>query len=435
VAIPETPLSTLRIPVQIDLDYVAQRALQSLPKPLSRDTVHKQVQLPLPGGFGYAPAVGVAIRDEANLEALDLRLDGDTLTAVATVGFKVGTSLEGGRLSVGTGSCGERPGEAPAGIEFTLKGLVSWGTDGQIAFAPRPWTLKWTLPCELTALRIRLEDVLNLPLVRNRVGAAIDGAIRKIPDNFRLRPYAEQAWKTLGQPRLIVPGMYLSVRPESLLLGPLHGNGKILATSLVLHARPRVGVDSIDQVGNLPPLRVDSTPDQGFRLDLQASLPLAFVDSTVSRLLREQDLRSGTRKIRIASARIYGGGAQAVVAVTFLEPFEGEVFLRGVPEFDSVANSIRFAHLDFDLASRSFLVKSASFLLHGTIRETIAKAAVLPIDHVLRPLSQLSIPVTDGTTAKIAVGRLRPLGIAIGDSTIQAWVRAEGKASVVVGSR
>ena len=182
----EAPGSTLRIPIVVDLQYAAQRTLQSLPKPLARDTIRKQVQVALPGGFGYSPAVGATFRQETHLEALDLRLDGDTLTAVADVGFKVGGSVDGGGFSMGVGSCGERSGEPTAGIRFVLKGRLSWGADGQVDFAPQAWSLKWTRPCELTALRIRLEDVLNLPMVRTKVASALDAAIRRLSDSFRL---------------------------------------------------------------------------------------------------------------------------------------------------------------------------------------------------------------------------------------------------------
>jgi hypothetical protein len=431
----DAPSSTLRIPIVVDLQYAAQRTLQALPKPLARDTIRKQVQVALPGGFGYSPAVGATFRQETQLEGLDLRLDGDTLTATADVGFKVGGSLDGGGFSMGVGSCGERPGEPSAGIRFVLKGRLSWGADGQVDFSPQPWNLRWTRPCELTAFRIRLEDILNLPLVRTKVAGAVDAAIRRLSDNFRLRPVAEQAWASLSKPFPVQPGMYLSARPDSLFLGPLRGSGKTLSTSLLVHARPWITSDSVAEISPLPPLRVDSSPDMGFRLDVQGLLPLANVDSAMSRLLRTQTLQAGGKPVRIASSRLYASGGHVVVAVRFEEPFRGEVFLRGVPEFDSLTNAVRFAKLDFDLASRNFLVKTASSLLHGTIRDQIAKAAVFPLDRFLEPLRDMRIPIAEGTSALVSVGRLRPLGISLTDSTLQAWVRAEGKAAIQVGSR
>ena len=173
----------------------------------------------------------------------------------------------------------------------------------------------------------------------------------------------------------------------------------------------------------------------GFRLDIQGLLPLAQVDSAMSRALRSQTLQAGGKPVRIAASRLYSTAGHVVVAVKFLEPFRGEVFLRGIPEFDSLTNAVRFAKLDFDLASRNFLVKTAGSLLHGSIRDQIAKAAVFPLSRFLDPLQDLRIPVAEGIAAQVSVGRLRPLGISITDSTLQAWVRAEGKATIQVGAR
>lgn len=430
VAIPETPISSVHVPVSVDLDYVAAKVVQELPKPLTRETVRRQVQ-----PFALAPPVGVVFRHQSEMESLVLRLNGDELVATARVGFRVGGSVEGGSLAMGVASCGERPGEQPAGIEFTLRGKLAWGPDGTFTLAPSPWSLRWTRPCELTAFHVKLEDILNLPGVRGMMQRVVDDAIRKLPQAIRLRPMAEQTWARASKPISVLPGVWLSTRPESLFVGPLHGTGKLLQTSIVLRARPRISSDSTDSVKPMPPLRLATSPDQGFRIDLQARLPLPMVDSMLSRTLRDQRLENDGKPVRIERARVYGGGDKAVVAVTFLEPFRGEVFLRGVPEYDSLANAVRFAHLDFDIASRSFLLKVASRLLHGTIRESIEKAAVLPIGRFLPSLSNLNIPVADGVGSRIAVSRIRPLGVSLDDTTLQAWVRAEGVAALSVGAK
>jgi len=430
VAIPETPLSSLRIPIAVDLDFLSQKVLQSLPKPLLRDTFRREVQ-----PFAFAPPVAVALRYQAEMEGMNLRLNGDELVAVVRVGFRVGGTVQGGGLSMGMASCGERAGEQPGGIEFTLKGKLSWGPDGTFAFSPSPWTLRWTRPCELTAFHVSLEDVLNLPGVREKMQLTVDDAIRKLPEAIRIRPMAQQTWARASMPISVKPGVFLSTRPESLFVGPIRGTGRTLQTSIIVLARPRISSDSTDSVKPMPPLRVDASPDPGFRIDLRAGLPLPVVDSVLTRTVRELRLENDGKPVRMEKARIFGGGDGAVVAITFLEPFKGEVFLRGVPEYDSLANAVRFAHLDFDVASRSFLLKVAAAMMHGTIRESLAKACVLPIGRFLPDLSDMRFPVADGTAAHVAVTRIRPLGISLDDSTLQAWVRAEGVATISVGGK
>lgn len=429
-AIPETPPSTVRVPVVVDLDFVAAKVLAELPKPLVRDTLHKEVQ-----PFALAPPVQVNVRYEAMMETLALRLNGNDLTTTARIGFRVGGSVEGGGLAVGMASCGERPGEPTGAVEFTLSGKLAWGPDGTFLFAPKPWNLKWVRPCQLTALKVSLEDIMSLPGVRQKVQQVIDDAVAKLPEAIRIRPMAERTWAEAAKPISLSPGVFLAVRPDTLFLGPLRGNGRFLNTSFALFAHPRITADSTDSVTPMPPLRVENSPDKGFRIDLQAKLPLPLVDSTLSTLLRAMPLENGGKPVRIERARIYGGGEKAVVAITFAEPFKGEVFLRGEPEYDSIADAIRFVRLDFDLASSSFLMKTAATLLHGTIRQSIEKAAVLPLGQFLPSLSDRDFRIAEGVGARISVSRLRPLGISLDDSTLQAWMRSEGSANINVGGK
>jgi hypothetical protein len=435
--IPALPPSTFRIPIEVDLDYLAQKVQQSLPKPLSQDTLVKRVEVTLPGGFGIAAPMSVAFRHRATLEGLDLRLDGDRFQAVTRIGFAIGTGVSGGSLSVPMASCGERAGETPAGIEFTLKGKIAWGKDGNLALVQEPWNLRWTRPCALTAFKIRLEDVLDLPFVREKIAAAITGSLAKIPEAARLRPMAEQAWKELSAPREIRPGMILLTRPESLYVGPLRGTGKKLTTSLILKANPAVtgGILPADTVRPLPVIRVDSGADRGFRMELQASLPLTVVDSMLTAVGSAQKLEQGGKPVKIETIRVYGGGDKAVIAVRLSQPFAGEVFLKGVPEYDSLSHSVRFAQLDFDLETQSFLVRSAAWLLKGTLKDAIAKASVIPLEKTFGFLKDMKIPAGEGVTASVGVTRLRPLGISITDHELKAWVRADGKLQVVVAGR
>ena len=297
------PSSLLRIPVEVDLDFARDRALKSLPSPLSQGVVRRRVSL---ANVPFSPEVGVEFRHRAQLENLDLRMDGDQFQAVVRVAFAAGGSLLGGGMGIGVASCGERVGEPLPAVDFTLRGTLSWGDDAKVRFLPLPWELKWVRPCELTAFRVRLEDIMDLPVLRSRVQGAITQAVQRIPDAIRIRPLAEQAWTQLQKPRAVLPGVWLVSRPESLSLGPLSGSGKILRTSIVLVARPALtdSVQASDTGRALPPLRVDPFADGGFHLEAQAAVPLATIDSLLTATLSSRVFDAGGRVVRITKARL-----------------------------------------------------------------------------------------------------------------------------------
>jgi len=431
--IPPAPSSLLRIPVEIDLDFARDRVLKSLPKPLSQGVVQRKVSL---ANVPFSPEVGVEFRHRAELESLDMRMDGDQFQAVVRVAFAAGGSLLGGGMGIGMASCGERAGEPLPAVDFTLRGTLSWGDEAKVRFLPLPWELRWVRPCELTAFKVRLEDVLDLPVLRERVQTAISQAVQKIPEAIRIRPQAEQAWIQLQKPHAVLPGVWLVSRPESLSIGPLSGSGKILRTSIVLKARPTLtdSVQPSDTGRILPPLRFDPSEDGGFHLEAQAAVPLATIDSLLSATLSGRVFDAGGRVVRIAKARLYGGGDKAVLGLTLSEPIQGDIFLRGRPQYDSSLKILRFADLDFDLQTRSFLAKSADFLLHGTIQEALRKAATVDLQRFMPRLSDLRIQTGDVGEMHVALQTLQPVGISLDQGRLQAWLRADGQAVMKVGA-
>ena len=378
----------------------------------------------------FAPSVGVEFRYRADLENIDLRLDGDQLQATARVGFAVGGSVAGGGLNLGLASCGERLGEPNAAIDFTLRGQLSWGEDGKVLLRQLPWEMRWVRPCELTAFKVKLEDILDLPMVRDQVQKAITQAVQKIPEAIRVRPMAEKAWKELSKPHDAFPGIKLLVRPESLSVGPLVGNGKMMQSSITLLARPILtdSVFSADSTKPLPSIHIEPASDGIFHLEAQASIPLAVIDSLMSASLSSRLFDAGGRTVRIRKTRLYGGGDQAILGVTLLQPFEGEIFLKGTPLFDSASNTVYLSKVDFDLQTQSFLVHSANFLLHSSIQDAIAKAAIVNLSAYLPKLSDLHLPAGDVGEMDVTLQTLRPMGISLEEGHLRAWLQTDGKA-------
>jgi|GEM_PF-1370859 len=429
----EPPTSTLRIPVEVDLDFVRDRIMKTLPKPLSQKVVQKKVQV---GSLPFSPELGVEFRHRAEVESIELRMDGSQFQATTRINFAVGGSVVATHLDVGVGSCGEKIGEPPPTLEVTVKGRFAWGNDAKILFAPSPLDVKWIRPCNLTAFKVRLEDILDLPLVRTQIQSAIRQAVDQIPEQIRIRPMAEMAWREMEKPRSVLPGVWLVVRPETLSLGPITGSGKRISTSITLRAKPALtdSVRATDTLRRLPPIRVERPGDGRFHLEAQAFMPLSTVDSLLSANLSAQTFQAGGKDIHISKATLYGGGDKAVLGVTLDKPFEGTIFLKGRPEFDTVTRSVRLADADFDVDTKSFLVNSASYLAHGSIQEAIAKAAAVDMAQILPKVSDLRFAMGDLGTVQVGLQSLHPVGISLDQGRLQAWLRTEGKVQVTVGT-
>jgi hypothetical protein len=137
--------------------------------------------------------------------------------------------------------------------------------------------------------------------------------------------------------------------------------------------------------------------------------------------------------VRISKARLYGGGDEAVLGLTLVEPIRGDIFLRGRPEYDSSAKTLRLADLEFDLQTESYLAKTADFLLHGKILDALRRAATVDLRRFLPRLADLRIPAGDVGELRVSLQALQPVGLSLEGGRLQAWLRAQGHAVVKVG--
>ncbi|MGC8016103.1 DUF4403 family protein, partial [Salmonella enterica] len=72
--------------------------------------------------------------------------------------------------------------------------------------------------------------------------------------------------------------------------------------------------------------------------------------------------------------------------LTLSQPIAGEIYALAKPVFDLEKNELRFENVDFTLESSSLLARSADWMLHGTLRESIEQKAHIRFDDALKDL-------------------------------------------------
>lgn len=451
--LPPPPLSHLAVPIAVQLDPLRDKILHAVPVPLSQGAEDKNVEMNIRPKQGMIanllgkalPAqvkapVAVQLRHRLTLAGLDLTVQGNRLTAVADVDLSVGTTAKIPVSAIGLASCGEN-GAPPARIRFTMPGTLVWTGDGQLSWVREKWSMQWLRPCELTALHLDLGSVLNLPLVRGKVEEAISAQLAKLPEAFAVRPVAEKAWAQLSQPREVAKGMWLCARPESLSVSGVSGSGKTVTTVVTMAARPQMLLSEAAPVLDrpaLPPIRtVAQAPSPRFSMDFTAEIPLAHADSLLTAILSAHPYRSGSHEAVVKSGRIYASGGKAVLGLGLTKPFAGDVYVLGVPVFDTVGAALAFDSVDYSLSSSSALARTADWLLHGTFRSQVAKAAKVDFGKQLagirQKLSKLEMPAGDGVTLRGGVQRVVPTSVDISATALRVHVRAEGTVQVDVG--
>jgi hypothetical protein len=277
---------------------------------------------------------------------------------------------------------------------------------------------------------------------RETITKGIDEAVRK---NVEVKKYVVQAWNSALQPYLLSEKYrtWLQVTPTELLMTPLRTDGT--------RVRATVGIRAVTQtvfgerppvrtVSDVPPLkRVPSVPDD-FRVSLVAQLTHAearrlLADTLVGRTFHF----SGERyHVIVTDVDLYGSDGRLILKVGVKGSLDGIIYFRGVPFYDSAEKTIELRQLDYDLETRSFLARTASWFLQGMFTRQLQNAFRFPVgdqlDAARRQVQALmqSRTLAKGVTLNGSLRSVEPEGVYLTPEYLLAVVFAEGRLTLTV---
>lgn len=433
VSLPPLAASVIHIPLTIDLDALRAEVMQRAPSPLVAGSEKRQIRL----GLGtMALPVEARVSHEVWLSDLTLRMNGQHYQIDVQAEFAADARVQASGMGYSGISCGR--GETRPRVQFSLPGVMSWGAQGRIVLNHGQWSLKWLSPCNLTALNIRAESLLNLPLVRDRVEKLIGDALNAATGQLSLQPHLARIWPQLNSPRQIQPGIWLVLQPEKIGVADLQGQGRQIQTSVSIAAHPQLlsGAKPAIAMHAVPPIEV-LPKSEGFHLELRADVGLDEANRMLNQQLAGKPFEAGGRTVLIERLRLYGNGDKAVLGVTLKQPIEGEIYLLGKPVFDLEKNQVALTEVEYSLATSNWLASAADWMLGSSFREQIEEKARVRFDEdlagTLKKVRDLRFDLGQGATVRASVERVRPRGLYFTRDDLKVQVLVDGKLAVDYG--
>ncbi|MFI5203275.1 MAG: DUF4403 family protein [Flavobacteriales bacterium] len=130
----------------------------------------------------------------------------------------------------------------------------------------------------------------------------------------------------------------------------------------------------------LPMKAVDELKD-----DFNLGIVVVTSYEAASEILKKEFVTSGyeyvdgKRKIGFTKMNLYGQGEKMVVEVAMTGSVNGTVYLIGTPVYDEKFKAIKIINVDFEVDSKSKLMRSSNWLLHGAFAKMIEKNLVFPL--------------------------------------------------------
>lgn len=364
---------------------------------------------------------------EAYLADAKVTMTGDEVVAAVSVDFrlKVKAKVGGlaGRLNLSRRITGCGYGEPMPRVVFTLRGKLRTLPGPSLRFERTGWKTKWQRPCKLT-FNIRLQRILELPIVKGRVQAAIDDALAKAPTKLGLTTRLKSLWNQLDRPHKLTSNAWLVPHPTAIALAPVRGRGTVLTTTLFVRASPEVVFGNRPSVTSkdLPAVFV-STERGSMHVSMTAKVGYEESARQLSTAYRDHP----PNDLRIRKVANYGSGGQLVVALTIDRPVRATVYLVGAPE--AAAGWVRLSKLRFTKPSRKALVKAIGGERTDRALLQLRRATSIKLSRAhtaSRALRDHRLQISSDATTRLELDSQRPG---------KAWLTPTGISTIVVLSR
>jgi hypothetical protein len=186
----------------------------------------------------------------------------------------------------------------------------------------------------------------------------------------------------------------------------------------------------------LPNLKPANTFDKTFRIALNTDLYYKDLRAIASTLLLNKRFESEGNSIVIKDLDLYGNGDKLVVKLQTEGSLDGVFYLTARPVFNPQTNIFSVEDVDFDMQTRSMLLRSGGWFLYGTIRSMIQEELNMNLNKQLEQARQLAgkalarVQLAEHVFLKGDIKKLRFNDMIVKKDKISIQVYTEGESAV-----
>ena len=214
--------------------------------------------------------------------------------------------------------------------------------------------------------------------VMNGLKEELDAAKADMEKNFGLydlRPKFQQVWDQLNKVYSLHDLGWLQINPSKIRLNNLFARNDSLTIYLGLSAKPLINFEKPQEHLTVVPNISDFSNRAGFNIFLDAVLNYDSLSNIVTSQLKDKrfDLTS-SKYIIVNDCMLYGmDNENLVIKVSFEGSEKGIFYLIGRPVIDPTTKVIELKDLDFDIKSKSTLLRTAAWLFNKRIVNELRK--------------------------------------------------------------
>jgi Domain of unknown function (DUF4403) len=283
-------------------------------------------------------------------------------------------------------------------------------------------------------------------MIINRSRQTLTTAIDKqVTQNFQIRPQVEEAWNLMQKPVSIASSYgtwWVKLTPQSVEMAPFSTSGDVLVSNIAVQSLAEVVAGATEPRfrpnTQLPMFKVGAAQSDDFQVNLSTDIALKEAETLAKSVAVGTVLNPGGKKIQITDIQLFGQVDKVIINTVFSGDYKGSLYLVGRPVLDVATNSIKLEDVDYDLNTKNFLLKGATWLFDKKILTQIKSACVFPLDDNLKGFQQMmndqirEYKVNNNVAIKGYVEQIKVDDIRVLKDKFKIYVSSKGKLNVDV---
>lgn len=328
-------------------------------------------------------------------------------------------------------SCGV--GEAMPKIHISFSSKIGINSNYGLTAKTKLQSVKAITPCRVTLFNYNatkhVEDEVSKAL------RAVEKDIDKEIQSISLKSEMQELWDMLRDPIDLEGYGKFYINPKSAGIDKLNYSGSRVTFNAVLNANPHISFgDSVIEKEQLPSLQ-EITKKDGFEINMDIQARYDSLSYLTNKEIAGTTFEVKGREVIIDSISFFPYGDQLGVHVKFSGKKNGRLYLVGNPQLDTNTQILSIPNIEFDVRTKSLLLKSAKWLFDKKITEMIRSYAVIDLKPYLDDIKQeintsLNGELTEGVYLEGLVNDAKVLSIhPLAD---HLYIRSMGKGKLAI---
>jgi hypothetical protein len=212
----------------------------------------------------------------------------------------------------------------------------------------------------------------------------LEDEIDKQIQSIDLKSILADVWKELQQPIALDTYGFMYLFPKSMAFSEPRFSKDKVSIDLNLGVAPIVSTNKQEVKETSLPKLEEYKKKKGFDLSIDIKASYDSLSSILNKQMKGKVLDLKGKKIIVTQLGIDGTQDNKMLfKMSFEGSKKGTLYLTGIPQIDTVKQVLYMDQLDFDLETKSVLLKSAKWLFSDRILSEIKKNAVFEMTPML----------------------------------------------------